>query len=48
MELADGRMDVTDDEHTVSQMGGLTTSRVGWRTDESCNGHMDRLVSIML
>ena len=35
--LADGTMDVTDDEHTVCQMVGLITSRVGLQTDESCN-----------
>ena len=37
MKFADGRMDVTDDEHTVSQMVVLVTSQVGWQTDESCN-----------
>ena len=29
MELADDRMDVTDNEHTVCQTVGLITSRVG-------------------
>ena len=37
MELADGRMDVTDDEHTVGQTVVLVTSQKGWQTDESCN-----------
>ena len=46
MELADGRMDITDNEHTVSQMVVLVTSQVGWQTDDSCNWHMDGLVSM--
>ena len=29
MGLADGWTDITDDEHTVGQMVGLITSRVG-------------------
>ena len=37
MELADGRMDVDDNGHTVSQTMVLVTSQVGWQTDESCN-----------
>ena len=37
MKLADGRMDVTDDEHTVGQTVVLVSSGVGWQTDESCN-----------
>ena len=48
MELADGRTDVTDDEHTVRQTVVLVTSRVGWQTEESCNWHTDRLVSMMV
>ena len=36
VELADGRMDVTDNEHTVRQMVVFVTSQVGWQTDESC------------
>ena len=47
MGLADGKTDVTDDEHTVGQMGGMITSRVDWQTDKSCNSHMDGLVSMM-
>ena len=46
MELADGRMDITDNEHTVSQMVVLVTSQVGWQTDDSCNWHMDGLVNM--
>ena len=37
MGLADGRMDVTDDIHTVGQTVGLITSQVGFQTDESWN-----------
>ena len=33
--LADGRMDVTDEERTVGQMVGMITSRVGSQKDES-------------
>ena len=47
MELADGRMDITDDKHIVGQTGGQITSQVCWQTDESCSWHMDRLVSMM-
>ena len=46
--LADGTTDITDDENTASQMGGMITSQVGWQTNKSCNGHMDCLVSMML
>ena len=46
VELADGRTDVTDDEHTVGQTVVLVTSRVGWQTDKSCNRHTDGLVSM--
>ena len=35
--LADGRMDRTDDGHTALQTVFLVTSQVGWQTDESCN-----------
>ena len=48
MELAYGRMDIADDKHTVGQTGGQITSQVCWQTDESCNWHMDGLVSMML
>ena len=37
MKLADGSMDVTDDEHTVGRTEGQITSQVGWQTDMSCN-----------
>ena len=37
MKLADFRMDVSDDEHTVRQTVDLVTSGVGWQTAESCN-----------
>ena len=35
MGLSDGRMDITDDEHTVGQTVGMITSQVGLHTDES-------------
>ena len=41
VKLADGRMDVTDDRNTVSQMLFLVTSQVGQQTDKSCNLHTD-------
>ena len=37
MGLADGRMDVADNEHTVCQMVGMIMSRVGLQTDKTCN-----------
>ena len=37
MGLADGRMDVTDNELTVGHMVGIITSQVGLQTDVSCN-----------
>ena len=42
--LADGRMDVTEDKHTVDQTGVLITSRAGWQTYKSCNWHTDGLL----
>ena len=36
MNLADGRMDGTDDRHTGGQTGCWVESQVGQQTDESC------------
>ena len=48
MILADGRIDGVNDRHTGCQVGFLVESHFGWQTDESCGGHMDGLVSMMV
>ena len=35
--LADGRIDRTDDGHTAFQMEFWVESHFGWQTDKSCN-----------
>ena len=37
LNLADGRMDRTDNGHTAFQMGFQVESCFGWQMDESCN-----------
>ena len=48
MNLADGRMDRTDDGHTDGQTEFQLESHFGWQTDKLCNRHTDGLVMLMV